>query len=318
MLGLVGFAPVIVDGLLGGHLIRQSFLGYDPIIGARYYGIGNEYMGVVIGAVLLMVAAWLEWKRPTGRWVKIGTAFLFVFLVLYFAAPFWGTNAGGALAASAGFGVGVCPLFSLADGLAFLARFCRVGRSGCQSVVHHECGVRRIGPVSHRTGVRTLAERRYRTNRRHRFPQIGDERSVDQRFAVGAGVFCFPFGHGRAHYSTPSRDTLAEDALSLHVPRFYRYSRLGPQRARLQRFRHCLRSDGYRLRRHPAVVDRLSGVDAPLRKVLILSQFAPAVQFLVQLPPQLFQLPLQAGRFSVIHVNVRLSEALFSFGHIVF
>lgn len=105
VLGFIGFVPVIVDGLLGGHLIRQSFLGYDPVKGGRYYGIGNEYMGVVLGAVVLMVAAWLDWKRPTGRWVKVGTAVLFVLLVLYFAAPFWGTNAGGALAASVGFGV---------------------------------------------------------------------------------------------------------------------------------------------------------------------------------------------------------------------
>ena len=110
-LGCIGFVPIIVDGLLGGYLIRQSFLGYDPIIGARYYGIGNEYMGVVIGAVLLMVAAWLEWKRPEGRWVKAGTAILFGLLILYFAAPFWGTNAGGALAASVGFGVAYARFF---------------------------------------------------------------------------------------------------------------------------------------------------------------------------------------------------------------
>ena len=44
--GLLGFLPVVVDGLLGGPLIRHSFLGYDPIKGARYYGVGNEYMGV--------------------------------------------------------------------------------------------------------------------------------------------------------------------------------------------------------------------------------------------------------------------------------
>lgn len=130
VLGLVGFAPVIVDGLLGGHLIRQSFLGYDPIIGARYYGIGNEYMGVVIGAVLLMVAAWLEWKRPTGRWMKAGTAFLFVFLVLYFAAPFWGTNAGGALAASAGFGVAYARFFHSRMDWRFWLAFAALGVAG--------------------------------------------------------------------------------------------------------------------------------------------------------------------------------------------
>lgn len=111
LLGFVGFVPVVVDGLLGGRLIRQSFLGYDPIIGARYYGIGNEYMGVVLGSVILMVAAYLEWRRPRSRWVPRGIAVLFGLLVFYFAAPFWGTNAGGALAASVGFGVAYSRFF---------------------------------------------------------------------------------------------------------------------------------------------------------------------------------------------------------------
>lgn len=105
VLGIVGFMPVLVDGLCGGSLIQQSFLGYDPIIGARYYGIGNEYMGVVLGSVILMVAALLEWKRPANRWHRLIVAALFTFLVFYFSAPFLGTNAGGALAATIGFGV---------------------------------------------------------------------------------------------------------------------------------------------------------------------------------------------------------------------
>lgn len=111
VLGLAGFVPVIADGLLGGYFIQRSFLGFDAINGARYYGIGNEYMGVVIGAVILTVAAGLEWRRPKAGWIKAVTALLFVLLILYFAAPFWGTNAGGALAASVGFGVAYARFF---------------------------------------------------------------------------------------------------------------------------------------------------------------------------------------------------------------
>ncbi|MEX2104239.1 MAG: hypothetical protein WD907_02770, partial [Bacilli bacterium] len=105
VIGLISWVPMIVDGLFGGPLIKQSLMGYDPIIGARYYGIGNEYMGVVIGAITLSMSALLAWKFPTSRWMVYVTGILYIAVTVYFAAPFWGTNAGGALAASFGFAV---------------------------------------------------------------------------------------------------------------------------------------------------------------------------------------------------------------------
>ncbi|WP_146160527.1 hypothetical protein [Desmospora activa] len=109
--GIIGFVPVVVDGLLGGPLIQQSFLGYDPIKGARYYGIGNEYMGVVLGSSILTAAAWLEWRKKYSLGTRIAIGALFLGLILFFAAPFWGTNAGGALAAMVGFGVAYLRFF---------------------------------------------------------------------------------------------------------------------------------------------------------------------------------------------------------------
>lgn len=104
-IAVISFLPPIIDGLVGGPLIKQSFLGYDPIKGARYYGIGNEYMGVVVGSSILACAAWLEWKRPDPSKARWKVALFFLFLVFFFAAPFLGTNAGGALAGTIGFGV---------------------------------------------------------------------------------------------------------------------------------------------------------------------------------------------------------------------
>ena len=42
-----------VDLLTGATMIKSSVLGYDPMAGARYYGVGNEYMGVMIGCSIL-------------------------------------------------------------------------------------------------------------------------------------------------------------------------------------------------------------------------------------------------------------------------
>ncbi|WP_188432641.1 hypothetical protein [Kroppenstedtia guangzhouensis] len=109
--GLLGFLPVVVDGLLGGPLIRHSFLGYDPIKGARYYGVGNEYMGVVLGSSILACAAWLERRPSFSRRVRLGVGLFFFALLVFFAAPFWGTNAGGALASAVGFGVAYLRFF---------------------------------------------------------------------------------------------------------------------------------------------------------------------------------------------------------------
>jgi hypothetical protein len=100
-LGILGCVPVVLDGIFGGTLIEKSFLGYDPIKGARYYGIGNEYMGIVLGSAILSCAAWLE-RRQGGS--RLPVALFFLALVFFFAAPFWGTNAGGALASAVGFG----------------------------------------------------------------------------------------------------------------------------------------------------------------------------------------------------------------------
>lgn len=44
---------LMLDGWLGAPLVKYSIMGYDPMIGARYYGIGNEYMGVLVGCTIL-------------------------------------------------------------------------------------------------------------------------------------------------------------------------------------------------------------------------------------------------------------------------
>ncbi|MED0738614.1 hypothetical protein [Aneurinibacillus thermoaerophilus] len=96
--GLAGWLPVLADGLLGGELIRRSYLGYDPVIGARYYGIGNEYMGVMLGSVVLSLAMWGELRGKQRRGFLIATMLvLFAILILYMAWPAGGSKAGGIL-----------------------------------------------------------------------------------------------------------------------------------------------------------------------------------------------------------------------------
>ncbi|PWK11291.1 hypothetical protein [Tumebacillus permanentifrigoris] len=93
---------LVADLLLGAPLLKQSVLSYDPIAGARYYGIGNEYMGILLGALLLGLNAAARSRQKIGVRGRALLAALFLLVIYLFAAPRIGTNAGGALAAAIG------------------------------------------------------------------------------------------------------------------------------------------------------------------------------------------------------------------------
>jgi len=84
---------LVLDGLTGTHLVSDSALSEYALSGIRFYGIGNEYMGVLIGGALL-AALWVP-RRGLILW------FAFVTFVLSF--PAFGAKAGGAVTATATF-----------------------------------------------------------------------------------------------------------------------------------------------------------------------------------------------------------------------
>ncbi|MGE5633266.1 MAG: hypothetical protein ACM3TR_19550 [Caulobacteraceae bacterium] len=90
-----------VDISSGSLLIKQSVLGYDPIIGARFYGIGNEYAGIFIGSSLLLLGSFLEIVSGAPKKIFIVLFMLFCTLMLGFTTL--GANFGGALAGLTGY-----------------------------------------------------------------------------------------------------------------------------------------------------------------------------------------------------------------------
>ncbi|HEU4963720.1 MAG TPA: hypothetical protein VFV52_07640, partial [Bacilli bacterium] len=94
---------VVADTWQGGYLAKHSVLSYDPIVGARYYGVGNEYMGVLIGAVVLLFATLLSRSKQNDQRQKLTWLFPLIGLgfTLFFASPTLGTNTGGALTMAA-------------------------------------------------------------------------------------------------------------------------------------------------------------------------------------------------------------------------
>ena len=86
---------IIIDIILGQPLMKNSLLGYDPIIGARYYGIGNEYMGVLIGSVLIFTTALVEKHNINKKFI----IFIYILTTLTIALPTLGANVGGTITA---------------------------------------------------------------------------------------------------------------------------------------------------------------------------------------------------------------------------
>lgn len=93
---------LLFDGMLDNEMMKRSYLGYDPVIGARYYGIGNEYMGVLVGSALLL--AYLAFGKMDREdllqknFRVIGLYAFLLLILLYLGLPNGGTNAGGTIA----------------------------------------------------------------------------------------------------------------------------------------------------------------------------------------------------------------------------
>ncbi len=107
LIGLISLGTALLialDVVSGSWLMRYSFLGYDPIGGARFYGLGNEFMGVLIGSAIMAWAALAQTGRVSKRWINVWGLVFFAVITAVIGAPSLGTNVGGAISAVIGFG----------------------------------------------------------------------------------------------------------------------------------------------------------------------------------------------------------------------
>lgn len=83
-----------IDIVLGSPLMKQSYLGFDPLIGARYSGIGNELGGFFVAGSIIFLEPFVREEQIS----PMGIGFMIAFLILL-GAPIFGTNAGVTVAA---------------------------------------------------------------------------------------------------------------------------------------------------------------------------------------------------------------------------
>ncbi|WNF36922.1 hypothetical protein RJD24_21425 [Bacillaceae bacterium IKA-2] len=91
------FTMITVDLLLGNFFMQRSYLGYDPIIGARYYGIGNEFAGVYLISGLLLLETTIM-----RRWIVLAT--ISIAMITLLSSANLGANAGATISAGVMFG----------------------------------------------------------------------------------------------------------------------------------------------------------------------------------------------------------------------
>ena len=115
ILALLTVGALWLDLLTGQSLLLTSLLGYCPISGARYYGMGNEYMGLYLGAGLIGWSGLAEGIKRAGK--RLSPPFLiipgFLLLLIFVAWPHLGANFGGAIATMWGW----CHHYLPAEGL---------------------------------------------------------------------------------------------------------------------------------------------------------------------------------------------------------
>lgn len=96
---------IMVDLLTGTHLLRSSMLSYSVMVGARFYGLGNEYMGAFLGAFLMGVSGFFDlFPQKFRRLIFIMISLSMVGVTWLIMHPAMGANVGGGLSAVIGFG----------------------------------------------------------------------------------------------------------------------------------------------------------------------------------------------------------------------
>ncbi len=116
---------VITSGLLvfdlwgGSDWTKLSVFSYSPVIGARYYGLGNEFMGLLVGAFLIGITGSKELKPELPDWTfLVGLGLLTVTI----GFPQLGANFGGLITAAVVSAVVYLSLRGVEFGYNFLLR----------------------------------------------------------------------------------------------------------------------------------------------------------------------------------------------------
>ena len=108
VLSLITAFALMIDQWIGAPWSFTAYFGYSPLLGARYYGIGNEGAAILVGASVVGAALLIDefreasWAIHLRKWGILAFGLL---VTATAAAPFWGANVGVAVWGVVTFGV---------------------------------------------------------------------------------------------------------------------------------------------------------------------------------------------------------------------
>jgi hypothetical protein len=96
-------AVILADLYLNTRMLSFNLMSNFPVIGARFYGIGNEYQGLLLGIVTLL-PCWRADHRVDGRRMNgAATGIVWAAALVAVGAPSMGADFGGALSLACSF-----------------------------------------------------------------------------------------------------------------------------------------------------------------------------------------------------------------------
>jgi hypothetical protein len=106
LLPIVGMSVLTVgalsiDIIMGAPSIINSIFGYDLIRGARFFGIGNEAMSILLANTLLLFGIMLE--KSWSKWTLAAGSVIFAATTIIIGFPGLGTNTDGPITTVAAF-----------------------------------------------------------------------------------------------------------------------------------------------------------------------------------------------------------------------
>jgi len=105
-------ALLVWDLWRGGAMLAWSPLSYSAASGARFYGIGNEYGGALLGAAMVGIAALLSRREhPSSGGERFLAAVALIGIAAMVGYPRFGANLGMALGCAVGFAVFIAYLW---------------------------------------------------------------------------------------------------------------------------------------------------------------------------------------------------------------
>lgn len=107
VISAISYLIILLDIIIEGRLVKFSVIGYDPSIGARYFGVGNELVGVFLASSMIFFGVFVD---------KFGKKYIgMFFIILAFLLtihPNYGANFGGAISIGSGL---LCILIMILD-----------------------------------------------------------------------------------------------------------------------------------------------------------------------------------------------------------